>query len=165
MLEQAREGFVGLAKALAPAQVLDRARRRCTFAPQEPEDAEEGGKASRLAADPGVAHEERALARALAAVPAHVAPAGVGDVGAVELADPVIGQAGPALDRARARLVADEPQGQVESQAVARVAVVGDSHVDTLTVRNGTGSFTPVNPKPAPEPAKREMARLRGEMP
>ena len=57
---------------------------------------------------------------------------GIGDVGAVELADPVVGQAGPAADRARARLVPDQPQGEVEPQPVARVSVVGDAHVDCL---------------------------------
>ena len=110
-------------------------------APQEAEDAEEGGEASRLAPDPGIAHEERALPRALAAMAAYVAPARVGDVGAVELADPVVGDAGPTLDRARTRLVADQPQGEVKSQAVARVTVVSNSHVDALTVQNGTGKF------------------------
>src|SRR5688572_32255200 len=97
--------LVGFAEALAPAQVLDGARRATVVALQESQDAEQGGETRRFAPDAGVAHEERALARALAAVPPEIAPADVGHIGAIELADAVVGEAGPAADRARARLV------------------------------------------------------------
>ena len=65
---------------------------------------------------------------ALAAVAAHLASACIGDVGAVELADAVIRESGPAAYGPRARLVADEPQCEVEPQPVARVSIVGNAH-------------------------------------
>ena len=132
VLEQRREGLVGLAEALAPAQLLDAARRMAGFAAQQAEDAQERRQACRLAADRGVAHEIGALARALAAVPAHVAAPGVGDIGAVKLADPVVGQAGPATDGAGTRFVADQAQRQVQPQPVAGISIVGNSHVYRL---------------------------------
>jgi hypothetical protein len=101
---------------------------RAAVALQQAQDAEEGGEPGRFAADTGVTHEEGALPRTLAAVPPHVATPGIRDVGAVELADPVVRKASPAADRARARLVAYQAQGEVEPESVARVAVVGDAH-------------------------------------
>jgi hypothetical protein len=119
-------------KSLAPAQVLDRARRSRAIPLQEAEDAEQRREARGFAANDGIAHEEGALPGALAAVPADVATARIGDIGPVELADPVVREPRPAADRARARLVADEPQGEVQPQPVARVSVVGDAHVGRL---------------------------------
>ena len=59
--------------------------------------------------------------------PHGVARAGA-HVGAVELADPVVGEAGPAADGAGAGLVADQAHGEVDAQAIAVVTVVGNSH-------------------------------------
>ena len=50
------------------------------------------------------------------------------EIGAIELADAVVGQAGPCTDGVRAGLVVDEAQREVEPQSVAAVAVVGDTH-------------------------------------
>jgi len=48
----------------------------------------------------------------------------VGDIRAVELADAIVGEARPGADGARARLVVDEAQRQVDSLAVAAVTIV-----------------------------------------
>ena len=60
---------------------------------------------------------------------ATAAPSGLVEIGAIELADAIVGQPGPCTDGVRARLVVDEAQREVEAQAVAAVAVVGDTHV------------------------------------
>jgi len=131
-LVEAQESLVSFAERLAEAQLLDRAGRCGRLAPEKAEDAKEGGESRGFAPDAGIPHEERALARALAAMPPHVAAGAVGDVRPIELADAVVGEAGPAADRARARLVPDQAQGQVEPQAIARVSVVGNANVSCL---------------------------------
>ena len=58
----------------------------------------------------------------------HAPAAGLVEIGAIQLADAVVGEAGPRPDGVRARLVVDEPQRQVEPQPVAAVTIVRDPH-------------------------------------
>ena len=50
-------------------------------------------------------------------------------VAAVQLADPIVAQARPLANREGARLVADQPQRQIETLPVPGITVVGYSHV------------------------------------
>ena len=49
-------------------------------------------------------------------------------VGAIQLADAIIRQAGPRADGLRARLVSQEAQRQLHARSLAAVTVVGDAH-------------------------------------
>src|ERR1700690_625695 len=69
------------------------------------------------------------LARRLAAVSRPAPHAFGSDVVAVEVADPVVAKPGPLTYRESTRLVMDQPPSQIETQLVARVTVVGNSHV------------------------------------
>jgi len=122
-----QEALVGLAEALGPAQPLDSAGKRGRGL-QQPELAEERGERRGLQPEFRVAQEVRSLPRRLAPVTADLPVAGVGDVAAVQLADPVVAESRPVADRAGTGLVADEAQGEVEPQPVAGVSVVGDTH-------------------------------------
>jgi len=82
------------------------------------------------------AQEERRLLRRLAAVANDLAAAGL-KIGAVKLADAIVGKPGPLPDRMGAGLVADEVHGNVESQPIAAVAVVGDAHRNLIRRRIG----------------------------
>jgi len=50
------------------------------------------------------------------------------DVGPIEFADAVVAEPRPVTDRVGARLVPDESQGELETQTVALVALIGDMH-------------------------------------
>src|SRR5215470_8312305 len=49
-------------------------------------------------------------------------------VGAIELADAIVREAGPRADGLRARLVTQEAQRQLHARALAAVAIVRDAH-------------------------------------
>src|SRR5271165_428874 len=69
------------------------------------------------------------LARRLAAM-SQYAPRALGrNVVAIQLADPIVTEPGPLTYREGARLVVDQPPSQIEPQLIARVTVVGNSHV------------------------------------
>ena len=57
-------------------------------------------------------------------------------VGAVQLADAVVAQAGPGADGLRARLVTQEAQREFHAQAFTVVAVVGNAHGGHPAVRD-----------------------------
>src|SRR5690606_32368712 len=50
------------------------------------------------------------------------------EVRRVELADSIIAEPRPETDRARARLVADHPKGQLEALFLSPIAMVGGAH-------------------------------------
>jgi hypothetical protein len=74
----------------------------------------------------GAQKDTRALRR-FAAVAAH-RRAPFAQVAAVQLADAVIAETGPAADRAGACFEANEPDREIHALGVAGVAVVGDAH-------------------------------------
>ena len=50
------------------------------------------------------------------------------EIAAVQLADPIVGEARPDADGPGACLVADEADGEIETQTVPAVAIVGYAH-------------------------------------
>jgi len=88
--------------------------------------------------------EVRALLRRAPARPRHRA-ARLLHVAAIELADAIVREAGPRPYGLRARLVLDEAQGEIETEPVAAVAVVGDAHGPPL--RERSCNFWPNSPR------------------
>src|SRR5450631_939739 len=97
-------------------------------APQQPVHHEQARELRRLKIQFGSSEEKGRLARGFAAMPLHRLRVVAHHVAAVELAYPIVAQAGPLADRMGARFVADQAQRQVQALPVAGITVVGHSH-------------------------------------
>src|SRR5690606_39005267 len=71
-----------------------------------------------------VLDEQRDLLRRFAAAPAYVGAALIPEIGRIDLANPVVAEAGAVANGAGAGFMTNHAQGQLEAAALCRVSVV-----------------------------------------
>ena len=96
--------------------------------PQQQARTEQGDQRGRFEPVQRVLDERSDLLRRFAAAPLDPAVAGVPEVGGIDFANAVIAQSRAVLDRAGPGFVVDHPERQFELAALARIAIIGQSH-------------------------------------
>jgi hypothetical protein len=110
------------------AQGMNAARIRDRMPGQDSIQLQQGGQRRGIFARFERPREERGLLRRLAAVTRNLRVRVAREIAAVQLADPIVGEARPDADGPGACLVADEADGEIETQTVPAVAIVGYAH-------------------------------------
>ncbi len=82
----------------------------------------------RLKIELAVPEEKGGLARRLAAMPGDEPRVMIHHIAAIQLANPIVGEARPLANGEGAGFVANQAQGEIEALAVPRITVIGHSH-------------------------------------